>query len=118
MIQNPMKLILSVLIVYSVGQSQGVVINELMSANFRTIADEDSEYTDWLEIYNSGTVSADLTGFGLSDDIDSLNKWVFPQVLLPANEFLMVYASDKDRRLWVNHWETVIDRGDTCYYRV
>ncbi len=118
MIRNSSKSLLFILLFLGVSQAQNAVINELMPANFQTIADEDSEYTDWLEIYNPAAETVDLSGYGLSDDRDSLNKWIFPQVILPPDQFVVIYASDKDRRLWINHWETVIDQGDSCYYRV
>jgi hypothetical protein len=116
--RNSIRLLLLLLLLPGVGQAQNAVINELMPANFQTIADEDSEYSDWLEIYNPAAVPVDLSGYGLSDDPDSINKWIFTQVTIPANQFLVIYASGKDRRLWVNHWETVIDQGDSCYYRI
>ena len=40
--------------------SQEVVINELQSLNTNTIADEDGEFADWFELYNSGSTSVNL----------------------------------------------------------
>ena len=34
-------------------QSQ-VVISEFMASNTKTLADQDGDYSDWIEIYNSG----------------------------------------------------------------
>ena len=53
---------------------------------------------DWIEIYNAGSVSANLAGFGLSDESDQPFKWVFPATNLPPKSFLIVFASGKDRR--------------------
>jgi len=97
--------------------SQEVVINELQSLNTNTIADEDGEFADWFELYNSGSTSVNLEGMGISDDGDRLNKWIFPAVMLDPNEVLLIFASGKDKKIQVTHWETVIDKGDNCRYR-
>ena len=77
---------------------QEIVINEIMSSNASTIADEDGDYPDWIELYNYGEDAVDLAGWGLSDDPENLFRWVFPQVSLGPGEFLLVWASGKDRR--------------------
>ncbi len=77
--------------------AQPVKINEIMTANATTITDEDRDYPDWIELYNAGTATISLEGYGLSDDIDDPFKWVFPDVSLPPGGFLVVFASDKDR---------------------
>lgn len=77
--------------------AQNIAINEVMSSNYSTISDEDGDYEDWIEIYNYGTTSVNLNGFGLSDQIDNAFKWSFPDIELAAKEYLIVWASDKDR---------------------
>ena len=57
---------------------QGIRINEIMSSNSATIADEDGDYSDWIELYNSGKDTVDLQGWGLSDNHDKPFKWIFP----------------------------------------
>lgn len=52
--------------------SGGVYISEIMAAP----ADDTP---DWVELYNSGSTDADLSGFGLSDRLDSARRWQFPQ---------------------------------------
>jgi hypothetical protein len=77
---------------------QGVVINEFMSSNGTTIADEDWEYSDWVELYNSGTEAVNLAGWGLSDDSDQPFRWTFPTVMIEPGQYLLVWASGKDRK--------------------
>jgi len=98
--------------------AQQVFINEIMSSNGITIADEDNDYSDWLEIYNAQESSVDLNGYGLSDDASTPFKWIFPQVTLAAKDHLLVFASDKNRTEYIRHWETVIDWGDVWKYRL
>ncbi len=75
-----------------------IVINELMSSNSNTLADEDGDFEDWIELYNRGEESVDLEGWGLSDDASKLFKWKFPKVTINPGEYLLVWASGKDRK--------------------
>ena len=96
--------------------AQHVVINEVMPQNATTIADEDGDYSDWIELYNSGDISINLENFALSDDPDDSLKWVFPAIELDAHKHLLIFASGKDRKTWSAHWETVIHWGDEWKY--
>lgn len=80
-------------------QSEKVYITEFMAANVRTLMDRDREYSDWIELYNAGGAPATLDGWFLTDDRKDLKKWRFPSVSVGPNEFLVVFASGKDRRL-------------------
>ncbi|MDP8240234.1 MAG: CotH kinase family protein [Candidatus Hatepunaea meridiana] len=80
--------------------AQQVVINEIMSNNRTTITDEDGDYPDWIELYNTGPDRVSLRGYGLSDDPDEPFKWVFPNHTLIQEQFLLVFASGKNRRDW------------------
>ncbi len=75
---------------------QSIVINEFMSKNETTIQDLDGDFSDWLEIYNSGNSEVNLEGFHLSDDSEDITKWVFPSAMIPAGGHLLVYASEKN----------------------
>ncbi len=97
--------------------SQDVKINEIMSSNSTTITDDDGDYPDWIELYNNGNNPINLTDYGLSDNEDNPFKWTFPNITLQPCENLLIFASDKDRRALISHWETVIDRGDMWKYR-
>lgn len=77
--------------------AQNLHLNEIMSSNGTTLADEDGDYEDWIEIFNSGEDPVSLSGFGLSDDEDEPLKWTFPDTTIQPGEFMMVWASDKDR---------------------
>ncbi|GAH63980.1 unnamed protein product, partial [marine sediment metagenome] len=92
------------------------LINEVMALNTSTVQDMDGDYPDWIEIYNPGSSPVELDGYGLSDDPDDLFKWVFPKYSLKANEYLLVFASDKDISSIPGHWETVINMGDDLKY--
>ena len=56
-----------------------VKINEFLAANDSANQDPQGDYDDWIELYNSGTETIDLTGYYLTDDLDDLTQWSFPQ---------------------------------------
>ncbi|MHB1036931.1 MAG: lamin tail domain-containing protein [Pirellulales bacterium] len=76
--------------------SGGVYISEFMAANTSGLRDKDGAYSDWIEVYNSGTADVNLNGWCLTDDDADLDKWRFPAVNLPAGQYLVVFASQKD----------------------
>src|SRR5688572_4768419 len=75
-----------------------VFITEFMAANIRTLADRDREYPDWIELYNAGVSAVNLEGWYLTNDREEPTKWRFPSVAVAPNEYLIVFASGKDRR--------------------
>ena len=72
-------------------------ITEIVPDNARTLADEDGDFPDWLEIYNPGPGAVNLQGWFLTDNPALLTNWAFPSVNLPAGGFLVVFASGKNR---------------------
>ncbi|MGI6658256.1 MAG: CotH kinase family protein [Dethiobacteraceae bacterium] len=78
--------------------SHSLYINEVMSSNRCTITDEDGDYADWCELYNAGTTTLNLDGYWLSDDPTNPLRWELPAVKLAPGEYLLIFASGKDRR--------------------
>lgn len=76
---------------------QDVVINEFMANNADESPwnDQDSEHDDWIELYNNTSNSINLSNYFLSDSPSFIHKWEFPDVSIPANGYLIVWA-DKD----------------------
>jgi hypothetical protein len=80
--------------------------------------DEDSEYQDWIELYNHTSSSINLNGYHLSDDASFLKKWTFPSVSVKPWSYLLVFASDKNRNQTPVNYKTIIPRGDEWEYIV
>ncbi|UYP44151.1 hypothetical protein NEF87_000436 [Candidatus Lokiarchaeum ossiferum] len=73
-------------------------INEFMAENQNTIEDpdDDGNYADWIELYNSGNQSIDLSGMYLTDFILDPTLWVFPEgSIIEAMSFLVVWADNE-----------------------
>ncbi len=77
-----------------------LVINEFLAANVTTngLADEDGSQEDWIELYNRGTQPVNLADWSLSDDPALPGLWTFPARTLNPGQYLIVFASGKDRR--------------------
>ena len=82
---------------YAGGDLPDVLITEFMASNDNTLPDEDGDHPDWIEIHNPCRPVVNLEGWHLTDDAGDLTKWRFPRVLLGRGDFLVVFASDKDR---------------------
>ena len=73
----------------------GLYINEFMASNATTIADENGDFDDWIEIYNVGTSSVWMGDKYLTDDLGNPDKWQFPDVSIGTGGFLIVWADDE-----------------------
>ena len=85
--------LLTFLVCRVTSQAQGIVINEIMTANTHTLLDENGDSSDWIELYNVDAAPISLAGYGLSDDAASPFKWTFRDAEIGPGGFLMVFAS-------------------------
>lgn len=74
-----------------------VSISEFLTDNEKGLRDEDKDYSDWIEISNDGAATVNLAGWSLTDDAGSPGKWRFPEVQLPGESYLVVFASAKNK---------------------
>jgi spore coat protein CotH len=74
-----------------------IYINEIMADNDATIEDPDEPgaFEDWIELYNPGTTSVDLSGMYLTDDSSDPTQWQFPSgSIIDAGGYLIIWADD------------------------
>ncbi len=97
-----------------------LVINEATNRNGNLIVDEDDDYESWIEIYNGNPTTVNLNNYGLSDDSSNLFKWLLPNMDLGSGQFLLVFASGKDRKpeTEIDHWEQPINNAAVWSYIV
>ncbi|OJW17107.1 MAG: hypothetical protein BGO49_08155 [Planctomycetales bacterium 71-10] len=75
------------------------IISEIVASNGGGLKDQDGDRSDWIELYNAGDEAIDLAGWSLTDDPDLPHQWEVPATILGPGGFLVVFASDKDRRV-------------------
>lgn len=99
---NRILLIFVLFIAYytSFSQNLNLRINEIMPSNLADTTDDFFEFDDWVEIYNPpGSGITNLAGYFISDDPDSLDKWMIPfenpgvTTVLP-NNFIIFWIDD------------------------
>jgi hypothetical protein len=100
------------------GARAQVVINEASNRNYTQVYDDNDETHDWFELYNPGPADISLLGWGISDNKDIIRKWIFPDYVLTAGSYLVVFASGLDIRdaALIDHWESAILPSDMFYY--
>jgi hypothetical protein len=94
--------------------AQTIKINEVVSSN-SVYTDEDGDTPDWFELHNSGSQNVSIDGWFISDDPDEYDKWAFPNITLAPDEYLLVWASKKDRST-IAYPRTLINQGDLFKY--
>ncbi|MDR2571410.1 MAG: lamin tail domain-containing protein [Oscillospiraceae bacterium] len=83
-----------------------ILISEVMASNRETIADEDGDFSDFIELYNAGLGSVNLSGWYLSDgDLQPL-RWMLPDIVLEPGEYVLFFASGKNKQQADGIWHT------------
>ena len=75
-----------------------VFINEILAANASTNIDSYfNDFSDWIELYNSGEEPVDLAGYFLTDDLTDPFKWeIRPDTIISAGGFKIFWADGED----------------------
>ncbi|MFM9963379.1 MAG: lamin tail domain-containing protein [Planctomycetaceae bacterium] len=84
--------------VRSVMSATEPLISEFLAKNNSVLADEDGEFTDWIEIHNPTANPVSLNNWYLTDNPGQLTQWKFPNITLAADEYRVIFASGKDRK--------------------
>lgn len=77
---------------------EGLVFSEVMAANRTAMPDENGNYPDWLEIWNSSDHAINLKDVGLSNKGTSI-KFLFPDMELAAGERVIVLCDKKNQAI-------------------
>ena len=73
-----------------------IIINEVMASNGYY---EDGHAWDWVELYNNGDETVDLSGWGFTDSKKDLYKFTFPDgTRLKAGEYLTIWCTGEQNR--------------------
>lgn len=81
------------------GEDIGVYINEFMASNATTIMDKYGVYSDWMELFNTNDHEVDISGCGVSDDINRPMRFTFPEgTIIPARGCLLIFLSGNEMK--------------------
>ncbi|MBK7096909.1 MAG: CotH kinase family protein [Saprospiraceae bacterium] len=94
----PYKALFSVVLLFFMNLSWGqVVINEYSASNLRSYPDNYGKYEDWIELYNPGAQTLDISGWYLSDKESKPKKWKIPAgTVIQAKGFIIFWTSGRD----------------------
>ncbi|MGB1075382.1 MAG: CotH kinase family protein [Flavobacteriales bacterium] len=104
----------------AVGMVPGdLVFNELLASNSGVIFDEFLEFDDWVEIYNSGPSAVWLGNLYLTDNLNTPDKYAFPDLILEPGDWHMVWT-DNDPEQGDNHAGFTLSAGgdDVALFRL
>src|SRR6185503_4585555 len=85
------------LLVLARSASAQIVISEFMADNKSVLADENGQFSDWIEIYNTSASTVNLAGWSLTDDPTHQARWFFPSTNLTPKGFMVVFADGTNR---------------------
>ena len=90
-----------------------IFITEFLASNVEGILDDDGTHEDWIELKNNSLSAVNLLGWYLTDNSGQLRKWPLPDKVLQPGQYLLVFASNKDRRnpLAMLHTNFKLDGG-------
>ena len=94
------------------GLSSPVIISEALPNNKYSIADRDGDRSDWVELYNTTDNAIRMKGYYLTDSKD-LFKFEFPDVVIPAHGYLLVFLSGKESNASELHAGFSLSKGET-----
>ena len=80
----------------SVRVESPIEITEIMADNV-TYAAPDGSYADYIELHNASESPVNLGGWHLSDSADNTTKWMFPDVTIPADGYLIVWCTGESK---------------------
>jgi hypothetical protein len=98
--------------------AQQIFINEVMTKNIDTFFDHQNNTPDWIELYNNDSLSYNLSDHFITDNIEKLDKWKFPNIEITSDEYLLLLASGRDKKHIVKKWETIVDLNQAWRYTI
>lgn len=89
-----------VALAYTLPVHAQLVINEFMQSNVETIMDDINEFPDsWVELYNSGNETVNLSDFSLGIEESSSAAYKLPNKEVAAGGFVLIYCDKEETNL-------------------
>ena len=94
---------------------RGVVISEVLAINDGAVNHEGTT-PDYIELFNAGASSIDLSGLRVTDDLDDPNKYTIPAgTTLAAGAYRVLFANNPDATSGLHTGFGLDGGGDTVY---
>lgn len=100
---------------FTPGAEAQLVINELMQSNIDCIMDDLNEFPDsWVELYNAGTETENLSTYRLGTSEKLKKAYKLPEMQIAPGEFIVIYCDKEETGL---HTSFRLESGkDGCIY--
>ncbi len=93
-----------------------VAFNEIMAKNDAAIVDQNGEYDDWIELYNTSNHRINLSDLYLSDDKNDKLKWKFPAYAsIDSHDELIVWTDMDTTQQGLHSNFKLAAAGDSVY---
>ena len=81
----------------------GIIISEIMSSDQDNWVDENGEFEDWIELYNSNDFAVDIAGLSLTDSLEYPFKSMIPggfsaYTTIPPKGYLVLWADNDPKQ--------------------
>ena len=77
-----------------------LVINELMQSNIDCIMDDINEFPDsWVELYNTGTTTVNLSDYKLGKNDKEKKAWQLPNKSIGPKQYIVIYCDKEESGL-------------------
>ncbi|MBK9140707.1 MAG: lamin tail domain-containing protein [Verrucomicrobia bacterium] len=87
------ELACAALLLVGTGVRGDVRINEFLADNGGSLLTADGQASDWIELFNSGTNTVDLSGWYLTDRVATPTRWRIPDgTRIAAGGYLVIFA--------------------------
>ncbi|MCX8157070.1 MAG: lamin tail domain-containing protein, partial [Verrucomicrobiae bacterium] len=84
-----------------------VYVNEVQAENGGGVVDNHGEAEPWVELYNGGSHTVDLTGWYLANQYTNLGQWAFPAgAVLGPGEYRVVWCDGQAGQSAGTNWHT------------
>jgi hypothetical protein len=93
----------------------GLILNELMSVNNSTIADEFGEFDDWVELTNTSADPIDLDGLYLTDNMALPTQFTFPDTTIQPGDYMIVWCDEDTLQGPLHSAFKLASDGETVY---
>ncbi len=107
------------LIVISLQSNAQLILNEVSSRNATLYKEDNKDYVDFIELYNTSTTPINLSSWYVTDNKNVPTKWQFFPASLAGNSYVTIFADKENSFAWYDslqhtNFNINVD-GDTIY---